>query len=251
MGIYLIVSIAAQAVAGPEFLQHNKSDVLSSLGSTVFGSPLDKLLIIAVLTSAAASTQTTILPTARTSLSMGAARALPKIFARVHPRHQTPDFSTLLMGAFSIAWYVGLTIVSEDILGDSITALGLMIAFYYGLTGFACAIYYRRELLSSAKAFFAAGVMPFVGGAMLTYIFFKSASDLATPGKRDVLGIGPPLAIAIAFGILGIAFMILQRINSPEFFRRKPEVAPKGSLIHAPTSQASFASDSDAPGGGV
>jgi amino acid transporter len=250
LGIYVIVSIAAQAVAGPEFLQHNRDDVLSSLGGTVFGSPLDKLLIIAVLTSAAASTQTTILPTARTSLSMGAARALPKIFARVHPRHQTPDFSTLLMGAFSILWYVGLTIVSEDILFDSITALGLMIAFYYGLTGFACAIYYRRELFSSAKAFFAAGVLPVLGGLMLAYIFFKSASDLAEPGRRDVLGIGPPLAIAIIFGILGIAFMILQRINSPEFFRRKPEVAPKGSLIKAPVPQASFATEGDAPGGG-
>ena len=28
-----------------------------------------------------------------------------------------------------------------------------MIAFYYGLTGFACAIYYRRELLNSAQNF--------------------------------------------------------------------------------------------------
>ena len=51
------------------------------------------------------------------------------------------------MGALSIIWYVGLTIVSENILFDSIAALGLMIAFYYGLTGFACVIYYRRELL--------------------------------------------------------------------------------------------------------
>ena len=42
------------------------------------------------------------------------------------------------MGALSIVWYVGLTIVSENILFDSIAALGLMIAFYYGMTGFAC-----------------------------------------------------------------------------------------------------------------
>ena len=68
--IYVIVAVAAQAFAGTDFLKANKDDVLSSLGSAVFGSPLDKLLIIAVLTSAAASTQTTILPTARTSLSM-------------------------------------------------------------------------------------------------------------------------------------------------------------------------------------
>jgi hypothetical protein len=57
------------------------------------------------------------------------------------------------MGALSIVWYVGLTLISENILFDSIAALGLMIAFYYGLTGFACVLYYRRELFNSAKNF--------------------------------------------------------------------------------------------------
>ena len=120
------------------------------LGTQVFGSPLDKILIIAVLTSAAASTQTTILPTARTSLSMARAGAMPRVArATIHPRFLTPHVSTILMGALSIVWYVGLTIVSENILFDSIAALGLMIAFYYGITGFACTIYYRHELISS------------------------------------------------------------------------------------------------------
>ena len=99
-----------------------------------------------MLTSAAASTQTTILPTARTTLSMARANAMPGSLGKVHPRYLTPHISTLLMGGLSIVWYVGLTIVSEDILFDSLAALGLMIAFYIGITGFACTIYYRREL---------------------------------------------------------------------------------------------------------
>ena len=33
-----------------------------------------------------------------------------------------------------------------------------MIAFYYGLTGFACVIYYRHELLKSARNFLLIGV---------------------------------------------------------------------------------------------
>ena len=80
--IYVVVSFAAQAYGGEKLLVDNADDVLSVLGSQVFGSPLDKLLIIAVLSSAAASTQTTILPTARTSLSMARWGALPKIFGR-------------------------------------------------------------------------------------------------------------------------------------------------------------------------
>ena len=69
--------------------------MLSSLGTAVFGSPLDKLLIIAVLTSAAASTQTTILPTARTTLSMARAKALPGSLGKIHPRYLTPHYSTI------------------------------------------------------------------------------------------------------------------------------------------------------------
>src|SRR5207244_13496484 len=58
--IYVIVSAAAQAYAGPKFLSDHADDVLSVLGNKVFGDPWNKLLIIAVLTSASASTPTTL-----------------------------------------------------------------------------------------------------------------------------------------------------------------------------------------------
>lgn len=235
LAIYIIVSYAAQAYHGTDFLRHNREDVLSGLGTDVFGSPLNKILIIAVLTSAAASTQTTILPTARTALSMAARRAIPATFARVHERYQTPHIATIVMGALSVAWYVGLTTFSEDILFDSLAALGLMIAFYYGIMGYACAIYYRRELLTSVKNFVAAGVLPVLGGLALTYVFFKAGSGLAEPGKRDVLGLGPPLVIAIFFALMGLALMAAQWIRSPHFFSTfRPETAPPGSLTGAP-----------------
>ena len=116
------------------------------LGTQVFGSPWDKLLIIAVLTSASASTQTTILPTARTTLSMARWGAIPPIIGRIHPRYLTPDVSTLGMGALSIVWTVLLVGFdsSQDVLGDSITALGFSILFYYGFTGLVCAVYFRQ-----------------------------------------------------------------------------------------------------------
>ena len=44
---------------------------------------------------AAYRTQTTILPTARTSLSMAAHGAIPKRFANIHPRYLTPSTSTI------------------------------------------------------------------------------------------------------------------------------------------------------------
>ena len=133
----------------------NSDDVFQALGPTVFGDSgigqlLEILLILSVLSSAAASTQTTILPTARTTLAMGAYKALPTSFANIHPRYFTPTVATIWMGVVSIVFYVGLTLVSENVLGDSIAAVGLMIAFYYGITGFAAVWFYRHDALHRA-----------------------------------------------------------------------------------------------------
>ena len=49
-------------------------------------------------------------------------------------------------------------LISENFLFDSLSALSLMIAFYYGLTGFACAVYWRKELTASVKNFVFIGV---------------------------------------------------------------------------------------------
>jgi amino acid transporter len=194
--IYVIVSVAAQAFAGPKELIDNADDVLSVLGKDVFGSPLDKLLIIAVLTSASASTQTTILPTARTSLSMARARAMPATFGEVHPRYLTPSTSTLAMGALSVLWYVALTIVSENILFDSLAALGLMIAFYYGLTGFACAIYYRSQIFKAGRSPLPAGLALLAANVVMVVAVFAESN-----------------ALGLAFGVLFLLSLVLALVN--------------------------------------
>jgi len=238
LAIYILVAVAAQAYAGVADLVKNQEDVLSSLGAQVFGSPLDKLLILAVLTSAAACTQTALLPTARTALSMARAHAFPETLGRVHPRFLTPHIATILVGALSIVWYVGLTIFSEDILFDSLAALGLLIAFYLGITGFACTIYYRRELLRSVKNFFFIGVGPTLGGAILFYLLIKNGIELANPANSESgnswFGIGPPLLIAAFFLLLGVVVMVIQWRRLPAFFRRRPTVVPAGFLESQP-----------------
>jgi amino acid transporter len=240
VGIYVIVAAAAVAFAGPKAIATDESgDALGLLGTQVLGTPWDKLVIIAVLTSAAASTQTTILPTARTSLSMARAGAMPESLGAIHPRFLTPHISTILMGGFSIVWYVGLTLVSENILFDSIAALGLMIAFYYGLTGFACTWYYRRELVKSVKAFLLVGVAPTLGGVILTYVLVKSCIDLSKPANSESgdswLGVGPPLVIGVGLMLFGVVLMFIWYSQGHrDFFRRKLEVADPGSLERPP-----------------
>jgi len=120
------------------------------------------VVLLAVSTSAIASTQTTIIPASRTGLSMARRAAMPKSMAHIHPRFRTPDVSTWLVAGIAIGWYLVVNAISENALFDSLTALSLLIAFYYGLTGFACAIYYRHELTKSVKNFLLIGAGPVI-----------------------------------------------------------------------------------------
>jgi hypothetical protein len=138
------------------------------------------------------------------------------------------------MGAISILWYVGLTIGSQNVLADSLDALGLMIAFYYGLTGFVCVIFYRHQLFRSAKNFLLMGLIPLVGGVFLLWAMVKSGIDYAKPENSESgsswFGLGPPLVIGAASMLLGIVLMVIQQIRHPAFFRRKLEVAPEEGI---------------------
>ncbi|MGZ4287645.1 MAG: APC family permease [Solirubrobacteraceae bacterium] len=241
--IYVLVATAAQAFGGVDSLVNNSSDVFAPLGKGVLGSGLDKILIIAILSSASASTQTTILPTARTTLSMGRAGAIPKQFGTVNSRFLSPGFSTIWMGTVSMLVYVFLSLTSHDnLIADAFTSLSLTIAFYYGITGFACVFYYRKHLFDSIRNFVMIGVLPMVGALILTWVLIKAVIDYSKPHSgyaKPFLGIGSPIAIALLTIILGLLAMIYMRVTAPEFFKRKPSVVDPAIVAHAPAGQAS------------
>ena len=223
LAIYAIVAVAAQAYAGvgdtgiglanPD----NSGDVLSVLGNSIFGSSgfgtfMTKLLLLMVLSSAAASTQTTILPTARTTLSMAAFRAIPKSFSNIHPRFFTPTTSTIWMGAVSAAIYIPMNYYAGgNLIYDAVTAIGIMIAFYYGFTGLACVWYYRKELGGGANNFLMRGLIPLAGGVMLwTFMGYTLVQDWKPDSSYVVwdMHFPPHWSIGFAF-ILGVgAFLI-------------------------------------------
>jgi amino acid transporter len=240
--IYLLVTTASQAFAGPKALGTNANDIFAFLGPKVFPKPISLLLIITVLTSASASTQTTILPTARTSLSMARWGGIPKIFGRVNPKHKTPDVSTIAFGAVSTIWFIVIDILSpNNVLGDSVDAVGFMVCLYYGLTGFACTWYFRRELLRSPRNFFFVGLAPLLGGLSLIGVFIIGMSYYGhqfNNYSKDILGLGLPDVIAIGLIIIGLVLGLIFKFTLPEFYSRKPEIAEPG-VLEQPAAVAS------------
>jgi amino acid transporter len=237
--IYVVVTAAAQSFHGVGFLTNeaNQEDVLNALGSGVLGGTANKLLIIAVLTSASASTQTTILPTARTTLSMAHWKAVTSLLSRVHKRYLTPTVSTLGFGLLSIVITVVLLLLSNSVLEDSLTAIGFPICFYYGFTGVACGWYYRHDLMESARNFLLLGLGPLIGGLMLFGIGVKAAfyyGHAENVSSKPILGITLPLWMGIGGMILGAIIMLVSRPFFREFFSRKTETAPAGLLKQPP-----------------
>jgi amino acid transporter len=236
--IYALVSVATIAFAGVGTKgvglgnADNADDVFAAMGKAVFGGGavgwiMVHLLAICVLTSASASTQTTILPTARTSLSMAAFKAIPGRFARIHPKYLTPTDSTIWMGAVSIVFYVLLTLTSQNILADTIAAVGLMIAFYYGLTGFACVWFYRKTLTKKPRDLLMQGILPGLGGVLLVAFFLYACKTYWDPnyGYTSIAGIGGVFLIGIGSLLLGVVLMFIYQAIAPAYFRG--ETLPK------------------------
>ena len=226
--LYVGISIAVMMFAGFGDTglgltnEANLDDVFTVLGGALFG-PWGWFLLLGVMLSAASSTQTTILPTARGTLSMAVYRALPAKFAELHPKFKTPWFSTVVMGAAAIVYYVGMSILSEDMLADSLTSMGLAVALYYAITSFACVWYFRDTLRDSARNLWMRGIFPLLGGLLLGYAFIQSCIDMISVdysytvifgiGGAFVIGVG---AILLGFVLMGIWWL---RPKSKPYFR--------------------------------
>jgi amino acid transporter len=251
--IYLLVTTSVQSFAGIGTSgiglgnSANTSDVLSILGGAVFGTTgfgvfLSRLLILMVLSSAAASTQTTILPTARTTLSMAVYGALPKSFAKVHPRYLTPTVSTVVMGLISIALYVPMNYLSHgNVITDAVTCCGIYIAFYYGLTAFACVWYYRKTLASTARSLWMQGILPLAGGLILWFAGGWSLwedYDVATETSYTTFTVpglhwqvGGVFVIAFLSALAGVIFFVYLRVVQPAFFKKQTLTRATPTLV--------------------
>ena len=224
LAIYLTVSYGAVSLLGPDFVTDNSDDAMYALGKIALPTIMVKLLVIAVLTSAAASCQTTILPATRTMLSMGSHGAAPAKLAQIDPKRLTPDYSSWLFGGVSIAWYLVLVLVSHNTSTDaysaSIAAVGMAIAVYYGLSGVSCILYFRRWICKSFKNFVMIGFLPGFGGVVLICVFCKTVIDArnADYGYGTLFGVGTVLVIGTLLLVLGIPLMFWCATKYPKFF---------------------------------
>jgi amino acid transporter len=225
---YLLVSIgmimfAGVGDTGNGLANEEISDnVFGALAEPILGDPWYLLLFLAVLASSAASLISTFLPTSRTLLAMGSYQALPKRFAAIHPRYLTPSYATVAAGLGAAGFYAVLTLLSENVLLDTIYSIGIMICFYYGLTAFACVWYFRKELFNDAASIVFKFLLPLLGGIGLTFVFAVTLRDSFSPdygSGGSIAGVGLVFIMGVGLILSGLVLIVVWRSKNPAFFR--------------------------------
>ncbi|WP_374209533.1 APC family permease [Microbacterium sp. HD4P20] len=225
--LYLMISIGLIMFAGVgtgEYGLGNEdisANVFFALSDPVLG-PLAFLVSLAVLSSSAASLQSTAVGPARTLLAMGHYGALPPKFASVSPRFFTPGYATIVAAVVASVFYAVMRLISESVLTDTIISLGMMICFYYGLTAFACVWYFRKQWFDSVRSFLLTFLSPLVGGAILAVLFVTTLFDSMDPdygSGSSIGGIGLVFVLGVTVILVGVVIMFWQAVKRPAFFR--------------------------------
>jgi amino acid transporter len=264
MAVYLLVTIATLSYAGVGTTglgagnPDNQESIFAVLSAPIMG-PFAILMSIAILLSSAASLQSTMISPSRTILAMGYYRALPASFSRISPRFKSPSVATLAAAITATVLYAGMRLLSENALWDTISALGMMVCFYYGLTGVAAVWYFRRTWFSSVRTAFTRFLLPLVGGLSLLALFVKTAIDSIDPafGSGSAIfttrvsadgvaedGIGLVFVASMGILALGVVLMVAQAIASPAFFRG--ETLPTASADRARATSTAAGRGGDA-----
>ncbi len=236
--IFLLAAVAIQMFLSQDALNSpdNQSDILYYFAQQISGTPLAYLMVLAVLSSTVATTQTTLLPSSRLSFSMARDGVFPKAFGRVHAQWKTPWVGTIISSVLALLVIV-LTVTSDTVntlFGNLILDIGVLVAVFYGVTGFASTWAFRKVLTTSPRLLFFAGILPFVGGiflfAIAGYVVYQSwVTDITT---------ALPVLVIMAAGVPLLLLAVIT--NRSGFFRQKTVsyIQVDGRLTGAPATSA-------------
>lgn len=210
------VGESGNGLANPD----NAENVFLRLSEPIMG-PLAVLLTLSVLSSSASSLQATMGCPSRALFAMSYYKALPPFLQRLNLRRGTPSAGIITASLVSAVFYVLMRLISTNVLNDTITALGMMVCFYYAVTAFACVWYFRKRARGWWHLLMRI-VFPLIGGIVLAVVFLQAAGDSWDPSfgsGSEVGGVGLVFVIGIGILALGVVLMLLTRVRYPAFFR--------------------------------
>ncbi|MEU2548084.1 APC family permease [Streptomyces roseolus] len=199
--LFVAFTVAVNVLLPADRILDAGPNVLAVLGEEIWPGVGGKLLVVAVILSTVATLETTLLQVTRSLFAMGRDRTLPAALGLVHRRWNTPWVAIAAVGAAALVLFAAAAAAGsvQRILRDAVSAIGLQIAFYYGLAGIAAVVAYKSLLLRSAKNLLLGGVWPLLGSAFMLWAFVESLGELSTTALTIGLG-------GLAAGLVPMAF---------------------------------------------
>lgn len=191
---FALVTLAALSEAE---IRASGANVVFAVAEKLLPRPWSYMAVIAVLVSSIGTVETSVLQFGRTLFAKSRAGVMHARWSKVHARWRTPYLATALL-----AW-IGLVLFAlsaafpdiDSLLRASINAIGLEIAFYYGLAAAACAWHFRRDITLSKRKAVLSVLWPLLSALALWVVAARAAIDM--DAATLIIGIG-----AIALGLL-------------------------------------------------
>ncbi len=193
VGVLFMVQTWIAALIFPDF--HNFKDIGNAfyeVATLAGGGWLGKLTAIATAVSwGIADALVAQAAIARILYSMARDRKLPKIFAKVHPKYQTPYVSTIFVAVISII--VGIFFVSQIGALSSFVNFGALTAFLF--LHVSVTVHYIGK--QKSKDYWNHFILPLIGFIIIGYVWISLAPQAKILGL-SWLAIGIIIAIVLA-----------------------------------------------------
>ncbi len=153
LALFLLFTAVSLLTLSDAEIARAGANVIFAVAEKLFPPPWSQLAVLAVMLSTIGTLETTILQFTRTMFAKGRDGTFHMRYAQLHAQWQTPWLATLLITVLGLVLLLLSSFSSSigTILKDSINAIGFQVAYYYGMAGFACAWYYRKNALRSAS----------------------------------------------------------------------------------------------------
>ncbi|MFM9967022.1 MAG: APC family permease [Burkholderiales bacterium] len=199
MIIFVVIHAAVLLALDDEQIKTAGTNLLFAVADKLLPKPWSYLALLIVMLSTIGALASSTLSFSRTLFAKSRHGVSHPRWSRLHPKWKTPHFATFLFAGLGTALLL-LSLVAQDIgevLRISITAIGLQTAFYYGLTGFACAWSYRHEAKKSMTTLVLAVLWPLASALTMWVAAFLLMRDFDL--LTSCLGVGGILLGLVPF----------------------------------------------------
>ena len=214
LGLFVLAQISIQLVLTPQQIVDANANVLVVFADAVLPRPWGDIAIIVVIISTVGTLETSLLTVSRTMLSMGRDGVLDPRLAKLHPRFATPWAGSILFAALALVLFAASATnqALSATLDQSVDAISVLIAVYFGLSGLASAWYHRRMYARDRAALWIRGIWPAAAGV---FLFIVAGEQIAASGVRGS-------ALSIALLIAGLVPLLYYRGKCTSGFYTAP-----------------------------